>query len=49
MTWRAVGANLNDHYVVRVSHRVRGAETINQLRPRRSRWCARSLKFGDGR
>ncbi len=26
-----VGANLNDHYVVRVVHRVRGAETINQL------------------
>jgi choline dehydrogenase len=26
-----VGANLNDHYVVRISHRVRGAETINQL------------------
>src|SRR5437870_3274208 len=26
-----VGANLNDHYVVRVSHRVQGAVTINQL------------------
>jgi choline dehydrogenase len=26
-----VGANLNDHYVVRVSHRVTGAITINQL------------------
>jgi choline dehydrogenase-like flavoprotein len=26
-----VGANLNDHYVVRISHRVRGAVTINQL------------------
>jgi choline dehydrogenase len=26
-----VGANLNDHYVVRISHRVRGAETINRL------------------
>ncbi|HEX3537410.1 MAG TPA: GMC family oxidoreductase N-terminal domain-containing protein [Stellaceae bacterium] len=26
-----VGANLNDHYVVRISHRVKGAETINQL------------------
>jgi choline dehydrogenase len=26
-----VGANLNDHYVVRVSHRVTGAVTINQL------------------
>jgi choline dehydrogenase len=26
-----VGANLNDHYVVRVSHRVRNAVTINQL------------------
>jgi choline dehydrogenase-like flavoprotein len=26
-----VGANLNDHYVVRISHRVTGAVTINQL------------------
>ncbi|HEX3885646.1 MAG TPA: GMC family oxidoreductase N-terminal domain-containing protein [Stellaceae bacterium] len=26
-----VGANLNDHYVVRIIHRVRGAVTINQL------------------
>ena len=26
-----VGANLNDHYVVRISHRVRGAVSINQL------------------
>ena len=26
-----VGANLNDHYVVRISHRVSGAVTINQL------------------
>ncbi len=26
-----VGANLNDHYVIRISHRVRGAVTINQL------------------
>src|SRR5207244_7992150 len=26
-----VGANLNDHYVVRVSHRVTEAVTINQL------------------
>jgi choline dehydrogenase len=26
-----VGANLNDHYVVRIAHRVRGAVTINQL------------------
>jgi choline dehydrogenase len=26
-----VGANLNDHYVVRVSHRVKDAVTINQL------------------
>ena len=26
-----VGANLNDHYVVRVSHRVTGTVTINQL------------------
>jgi choline dehydrogenase len=28
---RGVGANLNDHYVVRVSHRVRDTVTINQL------------------
>src|SRR5439155_10045033 len=27
----AVGANLNDHYVVRISHRVRDTVTINQL------------------
>jgi choline dehydrogenase len=26
-----VGANLNDHYVIRISHRVRGTVTINQL------------------
>jgi len=26
-----VGANLNDHYVVRITHRVRNAVTINQL------------------
>ena len=26
-----VGANLNDHYVVRISHRVRNGVTINQL------------------
>jgi choline dehydrogenase len=26
-----VGANLNDHYVVRISHRVKDAVTINQL------------------
>ena len=26
-----VGANLNDHYVVRISHRVKNAVTINQL------------------
>jgi len=26
-----VGANLNDHYVVRISHRVKDAITINQL------------------
>ena len=38
-----VGANLNDHYVVRISHRVRGAVTINQLArgARLARgWCA---------
>jgi choline dehydrogenase len=28
---RGVGANLNDHYVVRISHRVRDTVTINQL------------------
>jgi choline dehydrogenase len=26
-----VGSNLNDHYVVRVSHRIRGLESINSL------------------
>ena len=36
-----VGANLTDHYVARVSHRVRDAVTINQL-ARGPGWCARS-------
>ncbi|HEV8032325.1 MAG TPA: GMC family oxidoreductase N-terminal domain-containing protein [Stellaceae bacterium] len=39
-----VGANLNDHYVVRISHRVRGAETINQL-ARGARLMREALKF----
>ena len=39
-----VGANLNDHYVVRVSHRVRNALTINQL-ARGARLMREALKF----
>jgi choline dehydrogenase len=39
-----VGANLNDHYVVRVSHRVRDAVTINQL-ARGARVVREALKF----
>ena len=39
-----VGANLNDHYVVRVSHRVHGAETINQL-ARGARLMREAVKF----
>jgi choline dehydrogenase len=39
-----VGANLNDHYVVRVTHRVRGAETINQL-ARGARLVREIVKF----
>src|SRR5947209_7324270 len=39
-----VGANLNDHYVVRISHRVRGAVTINQL-ARGARVMREALKF----
>src|SRR5271155_2005688 len=45
-----VGANLNDHYVVRVSHRVRGAVTINQLARglRLAREAVRWATVGDG-
>jgi choline dehydrogenase len=39
-----VGANLNDHYVVRVSHRVRDAVTINQL-ARGLRLAREAVKF----
>src|SRR5690349_8850714 len=45
-----VGANLNDHYVVRISHRVRGAVSINQLARglRLAREVARWATVGDG-
>jgi choline dehydrogenase len=45
-----VGANLNDHYVVRISHRVREAVTINQLSRglRLAREVARWATVGDG-
>jgi choline dehydrogenase-like flavoprotein len=45
-----VGANLNDHYVLRVSHRVRGTVTINQLArgPRLMREALRFATLGDG-
>src|SRR5438874_451589 len=39
-----VGANLNDHYVARVSHRVRNAVTINQL-ARGARLMREAVKF----
>src|SRR6202045_1639107 len=39
-----VGANLNDHYVVRISHRVRNAVTINQL-ARGARAVREAIKF----
>jgi choline dehydrogenase-like flavoprotein len=39
-----VGANLNDHYVVRISHRVRDAVTINQL-ARGLRLAREAVKF----
>jgi choline dehydrogenase len=39
-----VGANLNDHYVVRVSHRVRDTVTINQL-ARGLRLAREAVKF----
>ena len=45
-----VGANLNDHYVVRISHRVKNAITINQLArgPRLAREIARWAIVGTG-
>src|SRR4029077_7290235 len=45
-----VGANLNDHYVVRVTHGGRGAETINQLArgARLIREIARFATMGNG-
>ncbi len=45
-----VGANLNDHYVVRISHRVKNAITINQLArgPRLVREIARWAIVGTG-
>jgi choline dehydrogenase len=45
-----VGANLNDHYVVRISHRVTRAVTINQLArgARLAREVARWATVGDG-
>ena len=45
-----VGANLNDHYVVRISHRVQDAVSINQLARglRLAREVARWATVGDG-
>jgi len=45
-----VGANLQDHYVIRVSHRVRGAVSINQLArgPRLAAEVARFALTGRG-
>ncbi len=45
-----VGANLNDHYVIRLSHRVRDAVTINQLARglRLAREAMRWATIGDG-
>jgi choline dehydrogenase len=45
-----VGANLNDHYVVRLVHRVTGAVTINQLSRglRLMREAVRFATVGDG-
>ena len=45
-----VGANLNDHYVVRISHRVRDTVTINQLARgmRLAREVARWATLGSG-
>ena len=42
-----VGANLNDHYVVRISHRVRGSE--HQPAGARAASGARGRALGDGR
>ncbi len=39
-----VGGNLQDHYVARVSHRVKHAVSINQL-ARGARLCAEALRF----
>jgi choline dehydrogenase len=39
-----VGANLNDHYVIRLSHRVKDAVTINQL-ARGARVIREAIKF----
>jgi len=45
-----VGANLSDHYVIRVTHRVRGAVTLNELARgwRRAREVGRYLVSGTG-
>jgi choline dehydrogenase-like flavoprotein len=45
-----VGANLSDHYVVRIAHRVTGAVTINQLSRgvRVAREAVRWATLGDG-
>src|ERR1041385_4122320 len=45
-----VGANLNDHYVVRISHRVQDAVSINQLArgPRLAREIVRWATVGNG-
>ena len=45
-----VGANLSDHYTVRITHRVRGAATINTLARgwRLTGQIARFAVFGDG-
>jgi choline dehydrogenase len=45
-----VGANLNDHYVIRVSHRVKNAVSINQLARgvRLAREVARWATVGNG-
>jgi choline dehydrogenase len=47
---RGVGANLNDHYVIRLQHRVRGAVTINQLSRglRLAREAVRFATIGNG-
>jgi choline dehydrogenase len=47
---RGVGANLQDHYVTRVSHRVRGSISINKLSRglRLAREAARFFTVGNG-